>query len=117
MSDNDGGNPLNLNLGNLLQQARGVQQRLEEARAAAAAVTVEGNAGGGMVVAQANGKGQVLRVSIEPTLLATGDREMLEDLVAAAVNQALELGRAAMQDEMSKVTGGMPMPFDLSNLV
>ena len=99
-----------------MDTARQMQSRMKEAQEAGARVQVEGNAGGGMVVAQANGKGEILRINIEPTLVEMGDKGMIEDLVTAAVNQALARGREAMQEEMKKVTGGMPVPFDLSNL-
>lgn len=118
MSENDGGNPFGagLDLGALLNKARDMQSRMQEAQEAAARVKVSGNAGGGMVVAHADGRGKVLRIEIEDALFETGDKSMIEDLVAAAVNQALERASEATQAEMAKVTGGVQMPFDMSKL-
>ena len=118
MSDNEdnGLGSMPLDLGGLLNKAREVKDQMEQAQATAAKVRVEGNAGGGMVVAEANGAGQVLRISIEQGLFDTGDKAMIEDLAVAAVNQAVSKGKAAMQEEMAKVTGGVQMPFDLSKL-
>ncbi len=109
----DGG----FDLGALLQKARSMQANMQEAQEKAAAIRVEGKAGGGMVVAVANGRGQIMRLTIEQSLLDTGDKEMLEDLTAAAVNQAYKLAKEALKAEMSKATGGLPMPFDLDGLV
>lgn len=111
-----GPGPGGLNLGALMQKAREMQERMAEAQEAASRVKVEGNAGGGMVVAEANGHGTILRISLEPTLVASGDKEMLEDLIVAAVNQAQRRAKEAMQAEMGKVTGGLPIPADISKL-
>ena len=67
--------------------------------------TAEGRAGGGMVTAVVNGRLEVLRVHIDPSLLESPDREMLQDLVVAAVNDALRAARTLIADEMQKVTG------------
>ncbi len=118
MSENEDGGlgSMNLDLGGLLDKARQVKEQMEQAQATAAQVRVEGNAGGGMVVAEANGAGQIMRLSIEQGLFETGDKAMIEDLTVAAVNQAVAKGKAAMQEEMAKVTGGVQMPFDISKL-
>ena len=63
-----------------------------------------------MVTAVVNGRLEVLRVAIDPTLLESPDREMLQDLVVAAVNEAIRAARALIADEMQKVTGGLPIP-------
>ena len=117
-TDGDGNNPFagGLDLGALMGQVRNMQTRMQEAQEAAAKVRVTGNAGGGMVVATADGSGKVVRVEIEDALFETGDKSMIEDLVVAAVNQAVDRGKEAMQQEMSKVTGGIPMPFDISKM-
>jgi len=119
MSEGDGSNEgggMPLDLSGLLNKAREVKERMETAQETAAQIRVEGNAGGGMVVAEANGNGQILRISIEQSLFEGGDKEMIEDLTVAAANQAINKGKAAMQDELSKVTGGIPMPFDISKI-
>ncbi len=100
-------------LGRLMQTARDLQGKLAAANEAAEKIEVEGNAGGGMVVAKANGHGQLVRLTIEPSILE--DREMVEDLVVAAVNQALTRAAEARQQQLSSATGGLPLG-DLSKL-
>jgi len=97
-------------LGGLLQQAKQLQERLTSVQDEIASRTAEGRAGGGMVTAVVNGRLEVLRVTIDPTLLESPDREMLQDLVVAAVNDALRNARTLIADEMQKVTGGLPIP-------
>lgn len=116
MTDSEGPRP-GLDLQGLMQSVKGVQERMQAAQETAGRITVEGNSGGGMVVARANGRGEILRVTIDPALITAGDKDMLEDLVAAAVNQAIQLGREAAKAEMAKATGGLPLPVDLTNLL
>jgi DNA-binding YbaB/EbfC family protein len=71
---------------------------------------VTGTAGGGMVEAEVNGAGEVLRLTIEPSLIERGEREMIEDLVPAAVNQALNKARQLYTDEMKTLTDGLNIP-------
>lgn len=89
---------------NLLQKMQkemdALQERLE-------AVQIEGTAGGGMVSARVNGKQKVLSVTIDPEVVDSEDVEMLEDLVVAAVNQAMDKSRETAQEEMQKIAGGM----------
>jgi nucleoid-associated protein EbfC len=73
-------------------------------------IKVEGSAGAGMVTVEANGQQQILSCRIDPALFSAGDREMVEDLVVGAVNQALERAKLAAAQEMSKVAGGLDMP-------
>jgi len=95
-------------MGNLLKQAQKMQKEMEKAQEELAEIEVEGSAGGGMVTVRANAKMQVLSVKIEPDVL-DDDAEMLEDLVLAAVNQALTNAQEAANSRMSQVTGGMGM--------
>ena len=97
-------------LGGLLQQAKQLQERLTSVQDEIGNRTAEGRAGGGMVTAVVNGRLEVVRVHIEPALLETPDREMLQDLVVAAVNEALRAVRAVIAEEMQKATGGLPIP-------
>jgi hypothetical protein len=97
-------------IGDLFQQAQELQERLQRVQAEAGTRTVDGSAGGGMVRATVNGRLELLRLSIEPAVLQGNDREMLEDLVIAAVNQALRTAQQQMADEMSKLTGGLKLP-------
>lgn len=93
-------------MGNLLKQAQKMQKEMEKAQEELAGIEVEGSAGGGMVTVRANAKMQVLSVKIEPDVLED-DAEMVEDLVLAAVNQALTNAQEAASSRMSQVTGGM----------
>lgn len=92
-------------LGALLSQARELQGRLAAVRRELAARTVEGSAGGGLVTAVATGELRLQSVRIDPELLARADRDMLQDLVTAAVNAALDEARRLAQAELQKVTG------------
>lgn len=91
----------------ILKQAQKMQEELGKIQAELANITVEGTAGGGMVKVIANCQNQILEVIIDPEVINPNDKEMLEDLTAAAVNQALENSQKRAQEEMSKVTGGM----------
>ena len=97
-------------IGDLFKQAQDLQERLQRVQAEAGERTVESSAGGGMVRATVNGRLEVLRLQIEPGALEGGDVEMLQDLVIAAVNQALRNAQQQMADEMSKLTGGLKLP-------
>ena len=98
------------NFATLLKQAQDLRGRMEGVQEALAKVKVEGSAGGGMVTVEANAQQQLLGVKLEPALLETGDREMIEDLVLAAANQALDKAREAAAEEMSKVAGSLDLP-------
>ncbi len=94
----------------LLEQARGVQQRLADLQRELAGRTVEGSAGGGLVTAVASGALRVLKVEIDSSLFEGGDHALLQDLVAAAVNAAIENAQRMVQEEMQRVAGGLPLP-------
>jgi nucleoid-associated protein EbfC len=94
----------------MMRQVREMQGRADELKEQLSRVRVEGSAGGGMVRVEANGHLKLVNVSVEETLLTAGDREMLEDLLVAATNQALEKAREALTEEMSKLAGGMSLP-------
>ena len=97
-------------IGDLFKQAQDLQERLQRVQEEASARTVEATSGGGMVRATVNGRLELVRLQIEPGALAGGDVEMLQDLVIAAVNQALRSAQQQMADEMSKLTGGLKLP-------
>ncbi len=96
--------------GDMLKQAQKMKAEMERIQAEAAAKTVEGRAGGGMVTAVANGKGEILRVRIDPEVAQGDDLEMLQDLVTAAVNDALHKARELLTQEMSRLAGGLGLP-------
>ena len=96
--------------GNIMKQAQELQERLAQIQNEAGNKTVEGSAGGGMVVATVNGRLEVVSLRIDKQAVEGGDVEMLQDLVIAAVNQGIRSAQKLMADEMSKVTGGLKIP-------
>lgn len=99
-----------MGFGNIVKQAQELQERLAKVQEEAASRTVEASAGGGMVKATVNGKLEVVRLHIEAAVLQSGDTQMLEDLIVAAVNQGIRAAQQQMADEMSKLTGGLKIP-------
>ncbi len=97
-------------LQNLMKQAQELQKRLEKVQEELAEMEVEATAGGGMVKVVASGKQELISIEIDPEVINPDDKEMLEDLVLAAVNEALRKSRELAAEEMSKVTGGMMPP-------
>ena len=98
------------NIGDLMKQAQALQSRFQEAQERVNAIEAEGQSGGGMVKVTINGKGMAKAVRIDPSLIDPKDGGMLEDLLLAAINDARTKVDARMADEMSKVTGGLPLP-------
>ncbi len=98
------------NLGDVFKQAQELQAKLDEFQTQMAALEVEGQAGGGMVRVIMNGKGALLDVTIDPSLLAPGEKDVLEDLLKAAHSDAKAKSEAAAQEEAQKMTGGMGLP-------
>jgi len=96
-------------IGNLMKQAQLMQDNMKKLQGELAAMEIEGQAGSGMVKVVMTGRHEVRRVTIDPRLLAD-DREMLEDLVAAAVNDAARRVEAMTQEKMAGVTAGLPLP-------
>jgi DNA-binding YbaB/EbfC family protein len=93
-----------------MSRAQEAQSKLAELQRELALRKVEGSAGGGMVTAVATGALRVLSIVIEPSLLAAGDREMIQDLSAAAVNAALANAQKMVQEEIQKASAGMALP-------
>lgn len=93
----------------LMQQAQKMQERMQKAQEELAAMEVEGQSGAGMVKVTMTGKHGVKRVQIDPKLLAE-DRDMLEDLIAAAVNDAVHRVEVMTQEQMGSLTAGMQLP-------
>jgi nucleoid-associated protein EbfC len=96
-------------LAGLMKQAQAMQDNMKKAQEEIAKLEVEGQAGAGLVKVVMTGRHDVKRVTIDPTLL-TEDKDMLEDLVAAAVNDAVRKVEAASQEKMAGLTAGLPMP-------
>lgn len=97
------------NIGNLMKQAQAVQENVQKVQAEIAAMQVTGESGGGMVKVTMTGRHEVKRVQIEPSV-AGEDREMLEDLIAAAVNDAVHKVEARTQEKMATAMAGMQLP-------
>lgn len=97
-------------LGELMKQAGAMQAKLASAQEAIAALEVEGQSGGGMVKIVVNGKGYVKAVAIERALLKPEDGEVVEDLIAAALNDAKSKLDARAAEEMKAITAGFPLP-------
>lgn len=97
-------------MGNLLKQAQQLQSKIAKLQEEMATQTVEASAGGGMVVAVANGRQELVSIRIEPEVVSEGDIEMLQDLVVAAANEALRKSQEMVSQEMNKLTGGMNIP-------
>jgi DNA-binding YbaB/EbfC family protein len=97
----------------ILQQAQQVQGRLQQLQEQLQQQTVTGTSGGGMVTVEADGRGHVKRVRLDPSVVNPNDVEMLEDLISVAVADAQQKAAALAQEEMSKATGGMNLPFKL----
>ncbi|MGZ8096680.1 MAG: YbaB/EbfC family nucleoid-associated protein [Methylosarcina sp.] len=96
-------------LGNMLQQAQKMQEDFKKAQEEIAAMEVTGEAGGGLVTIVMTGKREARKVNIDPSLVGE-DKDMLEDLVAAAINDAVGKISKMKKDKMSQLTAGLPLP-------
>ncbi len=107
------------NLGDMMKQmqkqAGKMQKKMEEAQHDLKERVIETSSGGGMVTVQVNGKQEILNIKIDPEVVSPDDVQMLEDLVLAAVSQAMKKSQEMYQEEMNKLTGGLNVP-GLSNL-
>jgi hypothetical protein len=99
------------NMQQMLKQAKKMQEQLSRVQEELATKTIEAQSGGGMVKAVVSGKQEVISLAIEPEALEQGDKEMLEDLIVAAINEGLRRSREMMEEQLSKVTGGFKPPF------
>lgn len=97
-------------LDDILKMAQNVQEELGKAQANLDHIEVEGVAGGGMVKIKASAKGRIIGVSIDDSLMSIEEKPILEDLIAAALNDARAKADAASSAEMSKMTSGLPLP-------
>ena len=98
------------NMGQLLKQAQKFQSKMAELQEELNERTVEASAGGGMVTAVANGKQDILSITIDPEVVDPDDVEMLQDLIMAAVNDAITRAKDMTNEEMGKLTKGMNIP-------
>jgi DNA-binding YbaB/EbfC family protein len=99
-----------MDLKNMMKQVQDIQGRINGMQSELAEKTVETSSGGGMVTVTANGKQEIISINISPEILDPNDISMLQDLVTAAVNTALKSSKEMMQEELSKITGGIKIP-------
>ena len=99
-----------VNIGNMMKQAQQLQKKMADAQEKLNAIEVEGVSGGGLVKVVATAKGEVKRIDLDESLLKPEDKEITEDLIVAAINDAKKKGEVATQEEMKSVTGGLPLP-------
>jgi len=97
-------------LKNLMKEAQKMQAKMAKMQEELKIKQIEASSGGGMVKVTSNGQQEILEIKIEPSLLEENDIEMLQDLVLAAVNEALNRSREMAQEEMAKITGGLNIP-------
>jgi len=101
---------LTQNFGNMMKQARKIQEKIAQMQAELESKTVEASAGGGMVTVVMNGKYEVLSLKIDKEVVNPEDVEMLQDLVVAVVNEGIRRVQEMTANEMSKITGGFNIP-------
>ncbi len=97
-------------LGDLMRQAQKIQAEMARIQEEAKSKTVEASSGGGMVTVVASGAGEIVSIKIDPEVINPDDREMLEDMIVAACNEALRRAQEMVQEEMSRLTGGLQIP-------
>ncbi|WP_416898382.1 MAG: YbaB/EbfC family nucleoid-associated protein [Minwuia sp.] len=98
------------NLGNLMKQAKAMQEKMETMQAELESLEVTGESGAGMVRVTMTAKGVLQKVKIDPSIVDPADPEMLEDLIVAAHNDAKRRADETMKEKMSEVTGGLDLP-------
>ena len=103
---------INQNINNLMKEAQKMQQRMQEAQQQLSQLVITGEAGGGLVAIKMNGRHDVTEVKIKPSVFEE-DVEMLEDLVAAAINDAVRKIEKASKEKISQLTAGLNIPTDL----
>jgi len=105
-----GGFPGMGNMNNLMKQAKKMQEQMMKMQEELEKKTVEASAGGGVVTVVASGKKEIVEIKISPEVVDPDDIEMLQDLILAAVNEALRKADEMVQNEMGKITGGLGIP-------
>ncbi len=104
---------MEFDLNAILKQVQNLQAQMKTVQNELAAQTVTAESGGGMVTAVVSGRQEIKQIKLDPICVDPRDIPMLEDLIVAAVNQALKKSRELANDEMRRLTGGLPLPFDL----
>tara|TARA_Y100000590_G_scaffold385620_1_gene457860 strand:- start:4203 stop:4526 length:324 start_codon:yes stop_codon:yes gene_type:complete len=99
-----------VNIGNMMKQAQQIQKKMSEAQEKLKSIEVEGSSGGGMVKVISTAKGEIKKVSIDSSLMKDSEKEITEDLIVAAINDAKQKAESAAQEEMKNITGGLALP-------
>ena len=99
-----------VNIGNMMKQAQEMQKKIAEVQARLESIEVEGVSGGGMVKVVSSAKGNIKSISLDPSLMNEKEKDMTEDLIVAAINDAKKKAEEATQEEMKNVTGGLSLP-------
>jgi DNA-binding YbaB/EbfC family protein len=100
----------NIDINKLMQQAQQMQQQMAQAQEQLASETVEASAGGGLVTVKATGNGDITEIKIDPKAIDPDDPELLEDMVLAAVNEALRSAQSLAQSRLGAMAGGLGLP-------
>ncbi len=98
------------NMNQMMKQAKKMQEEMAKTQAELQERIIEGSAGGGVVIAKVNGKQHILEIKIKPEVVDPEDVEMLEDLIMAAINDAIKQSQDMVSAEMAKITGGLNIP-------
>jgi len=104
---------MEFDLNTILKQVQNLQSQMKTIQNELASRTITAESGGGMVTVVVSGRQEIKQIKLDPICVDPRDIPMLEDLIVAAVNQALKKSRELANDEMRKLTGGLPLPFDL----
>lgn len=104
-----------MDLNSIMEQAKGMQEKMAKIQQDLAQKTITGSSGGGMVTVTVNGQGDVLSISIENAVIDPAEQEMLQDLIVAATNDGIRKAKELGKQEMAQLTGGLNIP-GLSNL-
>jgi DNA-binding YbaB/EbfC family protein len=104
-----------MDLNSIMEQARGMQEKMAKIQQDLAQKTITGSSGGGMVTVTVNGQGDVLSIAIENAVIDPAEQEMLQDLIVAATNDGIRKAKELGKQEMAQLTGGLNIP-GLSNL-
>ena len=99
-----------VNLGNMMKQAQQLQKKMSEVQEKLKDIEVEGVSGGGMVKVISTAKGEIKKITIDDSLVKIEEKDILEDLIVAAINDSKNKAEIATQEEMKLVTGGLPLP-------
>ncbi|MEK6777321.1 MAG: YbaB/EbfC family nucleoid-associated protein [bacterium] len=97
-------------LNELMRQAQQMQEKMKQAQEEAGKKVIDASSGGGMVAVKINGRQEILSIQIEPEIVDADDIEMLQDLIAAAVNEGIRKSKEMMQEDLKKLTGGLSIP-------